>query len=463
MGKGIKMNTEQFVKEAKLIHGDKYDYSETVYTGANKKVKIICPDHGLFEQRASSHLEGYGCKLCSRENREKGMTTEEYIARAKEVHGDKYDYSKTVYKGSLEDVCVTCYKHGDFYVNASNHINKGAGCKECFYESRRIKAEEFFKRAKEKHNNKYDYSKSEFIDMNTPICIICPEHDEFWQKPKDHLNGGCIKCGGKFHKTQEEFIADAIRVHGDKYTYDKVVYVNSETKVIVTCKRHGDFEITPRSFLQGQGCLKCYRDRQKENLVCGIGVNDYYDNVKEGGENKAFYEMWRDMLKRCYVNCYIEGSIKDRSYKDCIVCDEWIYLSNFAKFFLDPQNGYREGYSIDKDLLAKDGKKIYSPETCCFVPPLINSLITKQKQNRGEYPIGVTKRDNDKFYANVSNPFTRKLEFLGVYENKENAFMAYKNRKMGIVKEVADMYYSKGEITDKVYNALLNFKIDIND
>lgn len=90
-------------------------------------------------------------------------------------------------------------------------------------------------------------------------------------------------------------------------------------------------------------------------------------------------------------------------------------------------------------------------------------MITKQKQNRGEYPIGVTKRDNDKFYANVSNPFTRKLEFLGVYENKEDAFMAYKNRKMEIVKEVADMYYSKGEITDKVYNALLNFKIDIND
>lgn len=114
-------------------------------------------------------------------------------------------------------------------------------------------------------------------------------------------------------------------------------------------------------------------------------------------------------------------------------------------------NGYRDGYNIDKDLFAKDGKKHYSPETCCFVPPMINALISKQKQNRGLYPIGVAKRADEQYYANVSNPFTKKLEFLGVYKTPELAFEVYKKRKKELINEVAEMFYSKGEITERVY------------
>ena len=264
-------------------------------------------------------------------------------------------------------------------------------------------------------------------------------------------------------KTREEFIADAIKVHREKYSYEKVEYINSVTKVIVTCKKHGDFLITPRDLLQGQGCRECKRDKLKSELVCGIGVIDYEGLVKIDGKNHPFYEMWRDMLKRCYVDCYIETKKRSHSYKDCTVCEEWIHSKNFANYFFDPKNGYREGYNIDKDLFIKDGKKHYSPETCCFLPPIINALISKQKHNRGLYPIGVTKRANEQYYANVSNPFTKKLEFLGVYKKPEAAFEAYKKRKKELINEVAEMFYSKGEITERVYNALLNFKIDITD
>lgn len=463
MATGFKMTTEEFIARAKEVHGDKYDYSKVEYVNSKTKVCIICPIHGEFWQRPSSHLEGYGCKKCANENRELGMTTEEYIAKAKEVHGDKYDYSKTEYKGSLGDVCVICKDHGEFWVNASAHINKGTGCAKCAIESKRGNFEDWLKRAKLKHGDKYDYSKVNFVDMHTPVCIICPEHGEFWQKPSDHLNGGCIRCGGKWHRTREEFIEMAKAIHGDKYTYDKVVYVNSITKVIVTCKKHGDFLITPSALLQGQGCAECKRDKIKSKLVCGIGINDYEGFVKVDGVREPFYEMWRDMLKRCYVDCYLEDKVRSKSYKDCTVCKEWIHSKNFAEYFFDPKNGYREGYNIDKDLFAKDGKKHYSPETCCFVPPMINALISKQKQCRGAYPIGVTKRAEGQYYANVSNPITKKQEFLGVHKTPELAFEAYRKRKKEIINEVAEMFYSKCEITERVYNALLNFKIDITD
>lgn len=455
--------TEDFIREAKLVHGDKYDYSETEYIGANKKVKIICPEHGAFWQRASSHLSGCGCKKCSYENRDLGMTTEEFIERARKVHGDKYDYTKTVYKGSLEDVIVTYPDHGDFKTNPSRHINKGCGCTECFLEGRRMKFDEFLKKAKEKHGDKYDYSQANFVDMNTPITIICPEHGAFTQKPKDHLHSGCIRCGGKWHKTREEFIEAAIKIHGDKYSYEKVDYVNSKTKVIITCKDHGDFLATPSMILQGQGCPTCKRYKARGKKVCGIGINDYDGVIKRNEIRESFYQTWRDMLKRCYVNCYDETNKRDMSYRDCIVCNDWIYASKFAEYFFDEKNGYRDGYNIDKDLFAKDGKKLYSPETCCFVPPMINSLISKQKQNRGKYPIGVTKGKCNKFYSNVSNPITKKQEFIGSYDTVQEAFEAYRKRKREIIKEVAEMFYSKGEITERVYKRLLDYDIDIND
>ena len=123
---------------------------------------------------------------------------ERFIKRAKEVHRDKYDYSKVKYKTVHTKVCVICPEHGEFWVTPANHCSthNKCGCPRC--KGHIFNTEEFIKRAKEVHGNKYDYSKVEYSNGCTKVCIICPEHGEFWQKPGSHLNGqGCFECAKK--------------------------------------------------------------------------------------------------------------------------------------------------------------------------------------------------------------------------------------------------------------------------
>ena len=125
-----KITTEQFIEKARKIHGDKYDYSKVEYTKANKKVCIICPEHGEFWQVANTHLNKCGCPECGRQNNRK-QTTEDFIKRAIEIHGDKYDYTKTIYKGAYEPICIICPVHGEFWQTPTSHLNGKHGCKQC--------------------------------------------------------------------------------------------------------------------------------------------------------------------------------------------------------------------------------------------------------------------------------------------------------------------------------------------
>ena len=121
--------------------------------------------------------------------------------------------------------------------------------------------EEWIKRAIKKHGNKYDYSKVEYKGWNQKVCIICPIHGEFWQNPTSHIakqqKRGCPKCGKSNAKTTEQFIREAKQIHGDKYDYSKVKYVNNITKVCIICPEHGEFLQIPYMHLRGNGCIKC--------------------------------------------------------------------------------------------------------------------------------------------------------------------------------------------------------------
>lgn len=127
-----RLTTKDFIKAAKKIHGNRYDYSNTEYTSARQLVKIRCTEHGLFEQRAKRHLQGHCCRKCG--TRDAGLkrldTTERFIQKAKLQHGDLYDYSKTKYERSNLPVSIICLKHGEFSQKANNHI-QGAGCPRC--------------------------------------------------------------------------------------------------------------------------------------------------------------------------------------------------------------------------------------------------------------------------------------------------------------------------------------------
>ena len=259
-----KITTNEIIAKAKLVHGDKYDYSKVDYVKDYIKVCIICPEHGEFWQRPHAHLQGQGCPKCK--SKKQTCTTDEFIAKAKKIHGDKYDYSKVKYIDTKSKVCVVCPEHGEFWQKPSNHLS-GQGCPKCKADKTRerliLSKEGFIKKANEKHRDKYNYDKVEYNGAHTKVCIICPEHGEFWQTPNHHLSGcGCHKCGvEKQTSTKEEFIKKAKEIHGDKYDYSKVDYSNAHTKVCIICPNHGEFWQTPNNHLRGQGCPKCKRNK----------------------------------------------------------------------------------------------------------------------------------------------------------------------------------------------------------
>lgn len=133
---GKKLTTEQFIKKAKKVHGDRYDYSEVVYVMINSKVNIVCKIHGIFEQSPYKHMKGQGCKKCNYENNNKTrrLDTEKFIKKAKEIHGNKYDYSLSKFTRSNEKVKILCKEHGEFIQEANSHL-QGAGCRDCGYNS----------------------------------------------------------------------------------------------------------------------------------------------------------------------------------------------------------------------------------------------------------------------------------------------------------------------------------------
>jgi len=209
----INLTREEFLKKAKEIHGDKYDYSLITEDWWRKnfkfisktKIPIICKVHGCFYQIIRNHLKGKNCPICSNSTK---LTQKEFLRRAKEIHGDKYDYSLITeewwqknYKGSKKtSIKIICNKHGIFKQRVFNHLI-GSGCPKCA-KNLQLTREEFLKKAKEIHGDKYDYSlitedwwKENYKNTHVKIPIICSKHEVFYQKVNDHLNyHGCSKC-----------------------------------------------------------------------------------------------------------------------------------------------------------------------------------------------------------------------------------------------------------------------------
>ena len=184
-----------------------------------------------------------------------------------------------------------------------------------------------------------------------------------------------------------------------------------------------------------------------------IGVGKY--KTRSEDKRPKFYITWRNMLERCYSNKH-----KHLSYKDVKVCDEWHNFQNFAEWFEANYNyEYMDSsWHIDKDILVK-GNKIYSPETCAFVPNDVNSFFVKGKSKRGNHFIGVSLHKGGKFM--VSCNVAKKIKNLGYFTTELEAFQVYKNFKESLAKKLADKW--RGQITDQVYEAMYNYKVEITD
>ena len=255
-----KLTKEEFVKKAKKIHGDKYDYSKVEYKSNKEKICIVCIEdgHGEFYQTPNTHLSGSGCPKCKSiavGNRRRS-STEKFIKTVSELHNGKYDYSKVEYKNNTTKVCIICPEHGEFYQTPAVHL-KGCGCTKCAGNIK-LTSDDFIYKATKIHGDKYDYSKVVYKNSTAKVCIVCPEHGEFYQIANSHLQGsGCSKCIKNIKLTTESFIKRSIEVQGDKYDYSKVDYKNYTTPVEIFCKVHGYFSQKPINHLQGCGCPKC--------------------------------------------------------------------------------------------------------------------------------------------------------------------------------------------------------------
>lgn len=187
-------------------------------------------------------------------------TTDEFIAIAKKVHKDRYDYSLVKYTGALEKVEIICKEHGSFWQQANTHI-RGQNCPVCA--GRFLDRDIFIERANKVHNNTYKYDKAIYTGANNKLTITCELHGDFMQAPSDHLKGrGCPKCAlqrvaENSKLTERQFLEKAHILYGDKYDYSEMEYKGYREDVSIICKIHGVFTKKPSTFLKGHGCRDC--------------------------------------------------------------------------------------------------------------------------------------------------------------------------------------------------------------
>lgn len=197
--------TEDFIKDAKALHSNMYNYDKSVYINKYTNLIITCPIHGDFEQTPSTHLRAggpCGCPLCGHEKigDTRRWDTEDFIKESKEIHGvDKFDYSKVKYVNDKTNVILICKKHNkEFEQTPCNHKKSVFGCPDCVKENNSIIElikEDFVKRAKEVHGDLYSYDKVEFNGVCEKVTITCKKHGDFSQVVYGHLRGqGCPNC-----------------------------------------------------------------------------------------------------------------------------------------------------------------------------------------------------------------------------------------------------------------------------
>ena len=370
-----KLTLEEVIESSRKVHGNKYDYSLIEhYENDSVKYPIICPEHGIFYKSFNKHIHSkQGCPKCNKRFRYDSNTFIEDVKNLE--HCKNYSFEKTEYKNNRTKVIVTCHEvdengieHGDFEITPS-HLKSGEGCPKCRYKksanSKRRTLKETISLAKEIHNNKYDYRLiKEYKNDRTKYPIICREHGIFYQTMNNHINGkqGCPKCGrittgNKNRLTTEEFISLAKEVHGNKYDYSKVKYIDNNTKVCIICPEHGEFWQEPSNHINLiQGCPKCANiisTPEKEiveflkSILPEIEIKENVRDIIDNGELDIYVPSYRVAIELNGLFWHSE-LLKDKNYhlNKTLACeqknvhlfhifeDEWKYKKDIIKSML---------------------------------------------------------------------------------------------------------------------------------
>src|ERR1035437_5430091 len=253
------LTTNEFINKSKAKYGDKFDYSKTNYTRKDTGVIITCPYHGNIIIRPSAHIwSSHGCQKCDYEI-PREISKQKFLEKAKKVHNNKYDYSKVKFINSNDTVEIICLEHGSFQQGLYIH-STGVGCPKCALENNKSTLKQFIEKSINVHGDKYDYSKVNYETNLSMVVITCKKHGDFVQRANSHLHGnGCKKCFQEERiKSTEEFIKNALLIHGKKYDYSKVNYHGNKQPVEIICPVHGSFWQKPNAHVSsGTGCRFC--------------------------------------------------------------------------------------------------------------------------------------------------------------------------------------------------------------
>ncbi len=296
MSNSLLSRTSEFIEKSKKVHGNKFDYSKVVYIGSHTKVTILCLEHGDFHQSPTNHLSGNGCPKCAwkyKRGKYRLTSIDTFLKKAREIHEDKYDYSRVEWQNTRTKIIIVCPIHGEFTQIPQNHIRLKCGCSKCGRVTAKSKINKydtnyFIKYAIEVHADKYDYSQSQCFNATDKVEINCPLHGTFSQNANQHLQGhGCPKCN--FDQMAEDrtmgkeiFIIKSKELFGKKYDYSKVEYINGQKNVCLICQIHGEFKVTPNNHLSKKsGCPICNESKLERELASVLDkINVKYERQK---------------------------------------------------------------------------------------------------------------------------------------------------------------------------------------
>lgn len=267
------MKKDKFVKKSKEIHDNLYDYSLVEYINNKTKVKIICPEHGIFEQRPDSHtIQKHGCPKCSKDRISNILKKDiiSVIDGFNIIQGNKYDYTLVEYNGSNIKVKIICPEHGTFEQTPHHHL-RGSGCPICALKTKSEKQsmtlDNFVNKSKNIHGDNYSYDKVEYINNKTKVTIVCNKHGDFNITPSHHFNGvGCSKCSKNYNQTNLEYIEDVSKKHNNFYDYSLVEYINNKSDILIICPIHGTFSQNAHHHKNGSKCPHC-NESKGENII----------------------------------------------------------------------------------------------------------------------------------------------------------------------------------------------------
>jgi hypothetical protein len=263
--------TKLFIEKSRSKFGDKYSYENTIYVNQTTRLNITCPIHGSISILPDNHLNGCGCSPCSKSKAGSShkLSNQDFIERAKSIHGDNLSFESTFYSGSLHKVTVTCKIHGDFLITASNLINNKQGCRQCSIKKGCDKKKTTKESLLNKISNRdgfrnFDFSKvKDSFHLREELIISCSKHGEIKTNAANILrykkSFGCAKCRSNDSKyTTEEFVQLSHEAHNGNYSYAESEYKSSHEDVSIICQKHGSFLTKAYIHLAGGGkCPKC--------------------------------------------------------------------------------------------------------------------------------------------------------------------------------------------------------------